>query len=655
VEGDFNNDGKLDLAVAQGNIVFVLLGNGDGTFQPAASSAVPGANTIQGLYVTDVNNDGKLDLYATGFNNSANLIDTMIGKGDGTFNAPVETAFAGGSISFQDFVFADFNKDGVLDAAFAANINQVIILFGNSDGSFRPGAVSTLTLPSAIGSGPAAQRILAAADFTGQGNLAIVVQQHDGTSMDHDPVGIFTGSNGIFNSTAAAYLTGYSGAAGSNVVVADFNGDGFLDIAHLGAGGTFGTSSSVDIELNVGNTSTPTFSTAQTVPGSFLRNGSLSPLLIGDFNGDGKLDLAAQGFIYFGIGDGTFPTSTGNNSPDFLLAGDFNNDGKTDLIRYNAFGGNPGFGILLQIPPAPDFSGSVSPSTVNASLNNTSNVSVTLQALFGFSSDVTLSVSGLPTGVTPTLTPATITGGNGSSNLALAVGGSVTLGTYNVTITATGGGVTHSTTFTLMVNSSPGDFSGSISPDTANIAPGQAATYTITITPTGGFNGNVSLALSGSTPPGSIFNFNPATITGGSGSSTLTINVPLGLSPSVFYPTITATSGTLTKSHQVALGVDSSGGDFTGTFTTSQTSPPSGLVQYNFFLQPINGYTQPVTISFSGLPAGAVDDGPITVTPGSAGGIHVTLTNVAPGTYPLLVTLAGPGVVHRVTVQLNVQ
>jgi hypothetical protein len=122
----------------------------------------------------------------------------------------------------------------------------------------------------------------------------------------------------------------------------------------------------------------------------------------------------------------------------------------------------------------------------------------------------------------------------------------------------------------------------------------------------------------------------------------------------VYNLTITATSRTLSISHTVALGVNPSGGDFSGTYTTTQSSPSTGLVEYVFILSSINGYAQPVSISMAGFPAGAVSDGPISVTPGSGGGIHVTLTNVKPGTYPIWVTLTGLGVVHKAAVQLVV-
>jgi hypothetical protein len=661
VEGDFNNDGKLDIAVAMGNIVYVLLGNGDGAFQRAIGTADPSGATLEGLYVADANNDGKLDIFATGTNGSTNVIVTFFGKGTGTFNAPVETSISSLSASYPGFVFADFNQDGLLDAAFPANPNEVAVLYGNTDGSFRTGTTTFINQYLI-------ERALAAADFTGQGSLSLVVQLNDPTSTGDNLLGILTGTNGSFSPTAIPFTrVGGNFTEGVDVIVADFNGDGFPDIAASVSGavsGFFAGSSYLQILVNTGNTTTPTFGSLYTVPGSSFQaqstNASEHFLVAGDFNGDGKLDLGVDGIIFFGQGDGTFPSSFGSLTGvlDFMVAGDFNNDGKTDIIRLDPLTGvSPALGILSQIPSAPDFSGSVLPSTVNASLNNTSNVTVTLTPLSGFSSDVTFSVMGLPTGVTGVFTPSTVTGGNGSSTLAISVGPSVVLGTYTITITATGGGVTHSSSIPLLINSSPGDFTGSIIPDQQNITSGQSATFTITLSPTGGFTGNVALSLTGSLPSGATFSFSPATITGGSGSSTLTINTPSGLSANVYQPTITTTSGIISKSHTVFLGVTPSGGDFTGTYRPSQTSPPTGLVEYVFTLQSVNGYNQPVQITFSGLPAGAVSDAPISITPttgGAAGGVHVTLTNVALGTYPLLVTLQGPGVIHQVVVQLIV-
>lgn len=655
VEGDFNNDGKLDIAVASGSAVYVLLGNGDGTFQAAIGTAGPAGAALQGLYVADANNDGKLDLFATGSTSSTNLILTFFGKGDGTFQAPVETDFAPESgLALDAFVFADFNGDGMLDAAHT-NFGQIVIFYGNADGSFRPGSVTGLNGSYVAG------RALAAGDFRGQGALSLVIQMSDPASMANRFIAVFDTVAGVPSPYPAAYPEGtiHTYSSCCSVVLADFNGDGKLDIADMHPGVTLGAQPVLEIMLNTGSTTQSSFGSPVVVANSNTVQGLT--LLAADFNGDGFLDLAAGGLVFFGRGDGTFPSSTGSpNSSvisDFLLAGDFNGDGKPDIITAkDSFSGpaTTALGLLLQIPPAPDFSGSVSPSVATIALNNTTSYTVNLQALFGFTSDVTLSVSGLPAGVTGSFQPATVTGGTGSSTLTLTANGSVAFGTYTINIAGAGGGVTHSSDAQLVVNASVGDFTGSVSPDPQNIAPGQSAVYTISISPTGGFTGDVALTLSGAVPTGSIYRFSPATITGGSGTSTLTISTPTGLAPSVSYVTVIATSGTIVKKHTIALGVNPSGGDFTGTYTGSLSSPPSGLVEYIFSLQPINGYSQPVTISFGSLPPGATSDAPISTVPGTPVGVHVTLNNVASGTYPILVTMAGPGVVHEVTVYLVV-
>ena len=555
VEGDFNNDGKLDLAVAVDNAIYVLPGNGDGTFQPPIGSFGPPSCVFQGLHVADVNNDGKLDLYATGYNNSVSVIATLFGGGDGTFQAPVETALWGTQISSPDFVFADFNGDGILDAAFVADPNQIIVLNGNSDGSFSPGPISTVSPFTAV-------RALAAADFTGQGNLSLLVQLGDPSTADTNFIGVFTGSNGSFNSSASAYLTvGGPFHTGEKVVVADFNRDGFLDIATVTSGIAPGSSSYVAVWLNVGNVDTPVFGTPYTVPGSTsISQSRLHSLLVGDFNGDGNPDLASDGLIFFSNGDGTFPTSTAAAQQQLLLAADFNNDGKPDLITTDTGSGQiPGLGILQQIPPSSDFSLSLSESVLTGALNQTAYLSVSVQALSGFSSDVALSVSGLPAGIAPLLLPASVPGGSGTANLALTVGSDIAPGMYTITVTAAGGGITHNSVFTFAINSSVGDFSETVAPDRQNVFVGQSAQFVVAISPLYGFTGDVTLTLAGSLPPGSTYSFSSPVITGGIGMSTLTITAPGALAPAssfVSFVTISAASGTISKSKTIALGID---------------------------------------------------------------------------------------------------
>ena len=159
--GDFNLDGKLDLAASSGSQAVILLGNGDGTFQ--APLFLPVANDqFQSMASADVNGDGKPDLVLAGF--LYNQVYVLLGNGDGTFQAT--QMFPTGKAPYS-LVIQDFNCDGKLDLATANyNANGVSILLGNGDGTFQPAA------NFAAGNFP---RGLAAGDFTGSGKQSLAV------------------------------------------------------------------------------------------------------------------------------------------------------------------------------------------------------------------------------------------------------------------------------------------------------------------------------------------------------------------------------------------------------------------------------------------------------------------------------------------------
>lgn len=137
--GDFNRDGKLDLAVVSysSNTATVLLGNGDGTFTEAASSSATGFEPLS-VAAADFNGDGILDLAVTGLNGGApglGTVTVLLGKGDGTF-APTAVSPEPGQ-NPSSVAVADFNGDGKADLAIAnAGSNTITVLLGNGDGTF---------------------------------------------------------------------------------------------------------------------------------------------------------------------------------------------------------------------------------------------------------------------------------------------------------------------------------------------------------------------------------------------------------------------------------------------------------------------------------------------------------------------------------------
>ena len=145
VTGDFNGDGKPDIAAAAGSVDYtppgalaILLGNGDGTFQPAALTQVGSpAGTLVALAAADVNGDGKLDIVASVWD--ANFNDTIVvllGNGDGTFRqlAPFTTGASGYAVALPDL-----NGDGIPDLVVGdcCGLSESVYLLGNGDGTFQ--------------------------------------------------------------------------------------------------------------------------------------------------------------------------------------------------------------------------------------------------------------------------------------------------------------------------------------------------------------------------------------------------------------------------------------------------------------------------------------------------------------------------------------
>lgn len=334
--GDFNEDGKPDLAITAVDEVYTFLGNGDGTVAPAAGSPmlVPSppyddfASTYVGPITTgDFNNSGHLGLAAGLINNEAAVI--LLGHGDGTF-ALSSAAFAnvfGGPISALQA--ADFNADGGLDLAATSQIVGVSpVDLGYGKGAFSAGG--NLYTTSFAGGFPMG---VAVGDFNADGKLDAAVANGLGASPGFSGVAVSLGNgNGAFTQASGSPIS--LGQSLSAVLAGDFNGDGKLDLAVTDSGGN-----AVIILLGNGD---GTFRTPATIP---VGNAPIA-IVAGDFNSDGKLDLAVTNIgdgtitLLLGNGDGTFTQASGSPYavgalPVGIAAADFNGDGKLDLVVTN--------------------------------------------------------------------------------------------------------------------------------------------------------------------------------------------------------------------------------------------------------------------------------------------------------------------------------
>ncbi|GAA3920942.1 T9SS type A sorting domain-containing protein [Hymenobacter algoricola] len=347
--GDVNGDGVLDLVTANGGTVpgslSVLLGNGNGSFQPGVMHFMNGSTFCSDVAIADMNRDGKADLLATssGFG-GPNGFFVLPGNGNGTFQTPIYYNI-NTSVEPVAIAVADVNGDGWPDV-YTANVraSSVSAFINRGDGTFPPGSFSySMGVNSNFNPVDIA---VADMDADGRPDL-IVVNSNTGVPSTPSRFQIMLGQSNGSLLYGGTYDCGPFGVFATSVAVADVNGDGRTDLlaSTNRAIAPLGRSSNVTVLLANGTGGFTNASGVTYADNDTGLDSRAQKLKVADVNGDGRPDLLTANFgtnnvgVQLGNGNGSFqPVQlySAGSSPLGLAVGDFNGDSKPDVAVASA-------------------------------------------------------------------------------------------------------------------------------------------------------------------------------------------------------------------------------------------------------------------------------------------------------------------------------
>ena len=620
---DVNGDGRADLlfipnvltSYYQRSILAVALGQSDGSFAAPIAVELPSLLTnpatlpggtvdfdynmiANSLQITDLNGDGKPDIlfsFQENVYSQNGYIAGFVfqpGNGDGTFGAPKTLQTYNGSAfsyALPTFAtFADVNGDGKLDlitvqrigSASAGFTTQTLLNINKGDGSFNASSPLTLGDPVTV---PVVSSPILAVDLNKDGKIDLI-------TLGTDP--------------------------SSNL--------GSLSIS-LGRGdGTFLPATKITV---------PDSGTVQT-----------DSLAVADFNGDGKLDIAVTSFvssatgIYLGNGDGTlapFLDSTGGVHPSEsislsvfgpAIAADFDGDGKVDLLAGN---------VLLRTTAA-----TLATTTTTVTSNPASPVVAGTSITFTATITPASGSTGAPTGLVTFLDGAATLGtGTISGTTATYTTSALSAGTHSITAVYAG-----DTNFTgsssaayglTITTPAPIATTTTLTSSATSATPGTLLTFTAQVTPASGTI----------TPTGNVI-FTDGTTTLGaialsSGKAVLTTSA-LALGTHSITASYTATasfSASVSSSVSVTIAAAPVPDFSISVAPSTSTVTGGGMTTATLSVTPVNGFNQPVALTCGGAPSGATCTvSPSSVTPASASPANATVTLQTTATHAALTT-----------------